>query len=186
VVKLLKVHEIAGDGAGAQPAVELHGEIVDKEARRTYATHFTVDSEGRVKDAACTCPLFRRSALREGPCEHLLALRLLHARRRAEQEALRQTPEGQKLIRAETRTLVRRAELVAEPGRPQGAEQGQETVYRVSLDARSVRQVFGPRTSATPRQQLTWFDTDEEARKAYFSRLAELQSEGFIDAGSLA
>jgi hypothetical protein len=187
VVKLVKVHEIAGDGGVAAAAVEIHGEITDKEARRTYATHFTVDSEGRVKDAACTCPQFRRSALREGPCEHLLALRLLHSRRRAEQESLRQTPEGQKLIRAETRTLVRRGDPSGAPLAGQPANDiGVETVYRVSLDARSVRLVWGPRTSPSPRQQLTWFDTDEEARRAYFRRLQELQSEGFIDAGSLA
>ena len=37
---------------------------------------------------------------------------------------LRQTPEGRKLIRAETRTLIRRD------------AEGKETVYRVSLDAR--------------------------------------------------
>lgn len=173
-VKLQKIHEIAGEGT---LAVEIHGEIADKEARRTYATHFTidgVDSEGRVKDAACTCPLFRRSGLREGPCEHLLALRLAYARRRAEEERLRQTPEGRKLIRAETRTLIRRE------------SEGQETVYRVSLDARVVRLIWGLRTSTAQRQQRLWFDSDEKAREAYFNRLSSLAKEGFIDAGSAA
>lgn len=170
-VKLLKVHEIAGEGT---VSIEIHGEVRDKEARRTYATHFTVDNEGRVKDAACTCPLFRRSGLREGPCEHLLALRLAQARRRAEEEALRQTPEGQKLIVAETRTLVRRE------------SEGQETVYRVSLDARAVRLVWGLRASPTERQQRLWFDSDQQARQAYFARLSDLAKEGFIDAGTMA
>jgi hypothetical protein len=173
-VKLLKVHEIAGEGPGAPAAIEIHGEVADKEARRTYATHFTVDVEGRVKDAACSCPLFRRSGLREGPCEHLLALRIAHARRRAEEEALRQTPEGRKLIRAETRTLIRRE------------SEGQETVYRVSLDARAVRLVWGLRTDPAPRQQRLWFDSDKDAQKAYFSRLNDLATDGFIDAGSMA
>lgn len=173
-VKLQKVHEIAGEGT---LAIEIHGEVTDKEARRTYATHFTIDGiggEGRIKDAACTCPLFRRSGLREGPCEHLLALRLFYARRRAEEEALRQTPEGQKLIRAETRTLIRRE------------SEGQETVYRVSLDARLVRLVWGLRASPAQRQQRLWFDSDDKAREAYFSRLRSLAKEGFIDAGSVA
>ncbi|HRI52927.1 MAG TPA: SWIM zinc finger domain-containing protein, partial [Pseudomonadota bacterium] len=170
-VKLLKVHEIAGEGT---VSIEIHGEVLDREARRTYATHFTVDNEGRVKDAACTCPLFRRSGLREGPCEHLLALRLAQARRRAEEEALRQTPEGQKLIRAETRTLIRRE------------SEGQESVYRVSLDARVVRLVWGQRANPTERQQRLWFDSDREARAAYFARLSDLAKEGFIDAGSMA
>lgn len=174
-VKLTKVHEIVGEG------VEIHGEITDREARRSYVTRYTLDIEGRVKEASCTCPLFRRSGLREGPCEHLLALRLLSARRRAEEEALRQTPEGRKLIRAETRTLLRR-ELSAHDAGGEGL--GQELVYRVSLDHRTVRVVFGPR-SGPQRQQRLWFDSDREAREAYFSRLEQLAAEGFIDAGSL-
>lgn len=197
-VKLTKIHEIAGEG------VEIHGEVNDLEARRKYATRFTLDSEGRIKDAACACPHFRRSALREGPCEHLLALRLAHTRRRAEEEALRQTPEGRKLIRAETRTLVRRD------------SEGQETVFRVSLDHRAVRLVWSQRGSGqdarqgtdagadagagdlaaapTPaplaqpgkgeRQQRMWFDSDREAREAYFRRLDALAADGFIDAGA--
>ena len=180
-VKLTKLHEIVGEG------VEIHGEITDREARRSYATRYTLDTEGRVKEASCTCPHFRRSGLREGPCEHLLALRVLSARRRAEEEALRQTPEGRKLIRAETRTLLRR-----EPPRPSeygqhgqpGGPDGQEVVYRVSLDQRAVRLVWGPR-SGPQRQQRLWFDSDREAREAYFSRLEQLAAEGFIDAGSL-
>jgi hypothetical protein len=168
-VRLTKLHEIVGEG------VEIHGEITDREARRSYVTRYTLDTEGRVKEASCTCPHFRRSGLREGPCEHLLALRVLTARRRAEEEALRQTPEGRKLIRAETRTLLRRE--LPEHG-------GQEVVYRVSLDQRAVRLAWGPRTGPQ-RQQRLWFDSDREAREAYFSRLEQLAAEGFIDAGSL-
>lgn len=169
-VKLTKLHEIVGEG------LEIHGEITDREARRSYATRYTIDTEGRVREAACTCPLFRRSGMREGPCEHLLALRILHARRRAEEEALRNTPEGRKLIRAETRTLLRRsAESVS----------GEEMVYRVSLDHRVVRLVWGSRTG-TQRQQRLWFDSDREAREAYFQRLEQLAADGFIDAGALS
>lgn len=171
-VKLTKQHEIFGDSG--EQSVELSGEVTDKEARRTYVTRFTLDNEGRVREAGCTCPLFKRSALREGPCEHLLALRILYSRQRAQAEALRLTPEGRKLIRAETRTLVRRE------------SEGAETVYRVSLDHRAVRLSWGLRSSEQQRQQRLWFDTDAEARQAYFSRLDALASDGFIDAGALA
>lgn len=128
-----------------------------------------MDLEGRATDAWCTCPTFRRTGLREGPCEHMIALRLAYARKRAEEDALRQTAEGRKLIRAETRTYVRRE--------PSGAE----TVYRVSLDDRVVYVQWGLRTGDA-RHQRIWFDSDREARDAYFSRLESLAGEGFVDA----
>ncbi len=101
-VKVTKVHEVVGEGT------RIHGEVVDREAVRSFFPVFTLDLEGRVTEASCGCPHFRRSGVREGPCEHMMALRLAYARQRAEEEALRQTPEGRKLIRAETRSYVRR------------------------------------------------------------------------------
>ncbi|HZI14262.1 MAG TPA: SWIM zinc finger family protein [Myxococcus sp.] len=165
-VKLTKVHDVVGEGT------RIHGEVVDREAVRSFFPAFMLDLEGRVKDASCGCPPFRRSGMREGPCEHLLALRLAYARRRAEEEALRQTPEGRKLIRAETRSYVRR-----------DAESGLETVYRVSLDGQVVAVEWGPRTGEARHQRL-WFDTDVEARAAYFTRLEKLAAEGYIDAAA--
>lgn len=161
-VGLTKVHEIAGEGT------ELVGEVADVAVRRTYTPSFTLDGEGRVSGASCQCPTFRRAGLREGPCEHMIALRLFYARKRAQDEKLRDTPEGRRLIRAETRTLVRREGL------------GAETVYRVTLDAKTVSLRWGPRT-VEARQQRLWFDTDEGAREAYFSRLDSLAAQGFID-----
>ena len=162
-VRVTKIHEIAGEG------VEIHGEVSDLEARRDYPPRFTMDLEGRVSDASCTCPTFRRSGLREGPCEHMIALRLAYARKRAEEDALRQTEAGRQLIRAETRTYVRRD------------ESGAETVYRVSLDDKVVYVQWGLRAGAA-RHQRIWFDTDREARDAYFRRLEDLANEGFVDA----
>ena len=164
-VKVTKVHEVVGEGT------RIHGEVVDREAVRSFFPAFTLDLEGRVKEASCGCPPFRRSGLREGPCEHMMALRLAYARQRAAEEALRQTPEGRKQIRAETRSYVRRE------------ASGQEQVYRVSLDGKVVAVEWGPRLGEARHQRL-WFDTDAEARTAYFARLEELASEGFIDAAS--
>lgn len=164
-VKVTKVHEVVGEGT------RIHGEVVDREAVRSFFPAFTLDLEGRVKEASCGCPHFRRSGLREGPCEHMMALRLAYARQRAAEEALRQTPEGRKLIRAETRSYVRRE------------ASGQEQVYRVSLDGKLVAVEWGPRLGDARHQKL-WFDSDAEARSAYFARLEALASEGFIDAAS--
>jgi predicted DNA-binding WGR domain protein len=164
-VKVTKVHEISGEGT------EIQGEVNDKEAMRTFIPRFTVDLEGRVAGASCGCPTFRRTGLREGPCEHMIALRLVYARGRAEAERLRNTPEGRKLIRAETRTYVRRDAA------------GKETVYRVSLDDKRVVVQWGKRLDA-PRAQRLWFDSDREAREAYFTKLEALSAEGYIDSVS--
>lgn len=163
-VKLTKVHDLGSEGT------ELTGEVEDLEARRTFTPGFTLDPEGRVRGATCTCLHFKRSGTREGPCEHLLALRLFHQRRQLHDEAARLTPEGRALIRAETRTYVRR-------------EGTQELVYRVSLDSKLVRVLWGPRNQEA-RQQRTWFDSDAQARDAYFARLDGLTADGFIDADS--
>ena len=37
-----------------------------------------VDHEGKVIEASCTCPYFKKHQLTKGPCEHILALRLAH------------------------------------------------------------------------------------------------------------
>ena len=161
-VKLTKVHEVVGVGT------RLTGEVVDREAVRSFFPGFMLDLEGRVREASCGCPPYRRSGMREGPCEHMIALRLAYARQRAQEEALRQTPKGRAQIRAETRSYVRRD------------ESGQEQVYRVSLDGKLVSVEWGPRLGEQRHQRL-WFDTDGEARTAYFARLESLAAEGFID-----
>jgi hypothetical protein len=162
-VRLTKVHDLGGDGT------EISGEVEDLEARRTFTPSFVLDGEGRVRGAGCSCLQFKRSGMREGPCEHLLALRIFHQRSERHDEEMRQTAEGRALIRAETRTLVRR-------------QTGQEVVYRVSLDDKLVQVLWGPR-DAEARQQRTWFDSDAQARDAYFGRLEALTGAGFIDVG---
>ncbi|MEZ4327518.1 MAG: SWIM zinc finger family protein [Polyangiales bacterium] len=42
---------------------------------------FTIDAEGKILDATCTCRHFRTHRLVQGPCEHMLALRLAHMSR---------------------------------------------------------------------------------------------------------
>jgi hypothetical protein len=166
-VTITKEHTIAGTG------LEVRGEVNDVEARRTYAPRFTLDLEGRVTDAWCNCPTFARSGLREGPCEHMLALRTAHARERAAAEAMRGTPEGRAKIRAETRTLVRRD------------ARGAEETCRVSLDGRRVRLAWTLAGGAARHQALE-FDGDADARDEYFGRLGALADKGFIDAGDMA
>jgi len=120
-VEVTKVHLVAGEGQ------EISGEVDDKGMHRKFSPRFFLDTEGQVREAWCNCPTYMRSALREGPCEHMIALRIKHQRDQAEAERLRATPEGRKQVHAETRTFMRRE------------ASGGQTSYRVSLDDKVVR-----------------------------------------------
>lgn len=50
---------------------------------RRYRAMLVLDADGRIADGACECNQFARHRLRQGPCPHMLALRLAHARREA-------------------------------------------------------------------------------------------------------
>ncbi len=163
-VQRTKAHALGAEG------VAIEGRVIDKGAHRTFKTSFTIDREGRTVDASCTCPRFLRSGLRAGACEHILALRLVHARAEREHEAARGTEAGRKLIRAETRTFVRRAGDRAE-------------LVRLSLDERSLTMRFGDHPDRLRMSRLR-FATADGARDEYFARLAALDREGFIDASA--
>jgi hypothetical protein len=168
-------HRIVGD-AGAVTIVKsfdqpegrtIEGQVVDGKAHRTFAPVFTIDRDGRTVNASCTCTAFRRSGMKEGPCEHMIALRLVDAREQARREAERAGPEGRDQITAETRELLRRT------------ARGSES-YRISLDGRNLVARFG--VAGALRSQHLRFDSIDEAREAYFARLAELQGKGYVDA----
>lgn len=163
-VRLTRVHDLGSEGT------KIEGEVDDPQAHRSYKTSFTLDREGRTVDASCTSPQFRRSGLREGPTVPMIALRLLYARQRAELERARSTEEGRRLIRAETRTFVRRDTT------------GSQT-FRVSLDHRQVTVRWGPHPDRMRMQRLL-FTTPEEASTEYFGRLEKLTARGFIDASA--
>jgi hypothetical protein len=37
-----------------------------------------VDHEGKILEASCGCAMYTKQKLTHGPCEHMLALRLVH------------------------------------------------------------------------------------------------------------
>ncbi|MEM9195086.1 MAG: SWIM zinc finger family protein [Myxococcota bacterium] len=45
-----------------------------------------VDAEGQIIEATCTCRYFKKYRLTKGPCEHMLALRLAHMAKLAEED----------------------------------------------------------------------------------------------------
>jgi hypothetical protein len=159
-VKIVTENRIHGVG------LELTGKVVIAADKREVRPELLSDDEGRVKKAVCTCAFFRKHQLKEGPCEHLIALRLLSAR----EEALRRTLRGQarSAVMVETRTYARR--------HPKG-----EDVYQIALAERRLKVRWGLR-GADPRVLSLVFNSVDEARAAYFERVDDLERRGFLDA----
>ncbi len=56
---------------------KLSGNVKGRDGQRVRPL-LSVDFESRIVEATCTCSKFKHSKLTQGPCEHMLALRLVH------------------------------------------------------------------------------------------------------------
>jgi predicted DNA-binding WGR domain protein len=97
---------------------------------------------------------------------HLVALRMLQAREEIKRRQGAGPPRS--TIQVETRTYTKRHEK-------------HEEVHQLSLDRRRLKMRWGRRDAPLRVQSLT-FNTVEAAREAYFSRVDELESRGYLDA----
>lgn len=61
----------------AEQHVHIHGTVNDKQQKHSVMLH--IDSDERLLNASCTCYYFKHNKLYKGPCEHMLALRLIQA-----------------------------------------------------------------------------------------------------------
>lgn len=71
----VEVKSVISDATGA---FTLQGSV--KEREKTYAPALTVDADERIINAECSCNWHIQNKLYKGPCEHILALRMQHAR----------------------------------------------------------------------------------------------------------
>ncbi|WP_152051319.1 SWIM zinc finger family protein [Tautonia marina] len=149
----------------AATGLELTGRVEVAEDRREYRPVLLLTDEGQVAKAECTCPFFRRQGLKNGPCAHLIALRLLHAEREAQRRRGLTPAEA---LTAETRAFSRRD--------PQG-----ESVYQLALDRQRLTIHWGRAGQPLRRQRLT-FNSIDDARRAYLARVSELSTGGYLDA----
>jgi predicted DNA-binding WGR domain protein len=124
-----------------------------------------LNDEGQVSKAECTCTFFRKQGLKAGPCPHLVALRLAYGAQEARKAREAGPREG---ITVETRTFSRRDE--------EGAD-----VVQVTLDRNRLKLRWG-RAGQAMRLQVLRFNAADEARQAYFSRIADLGGRGYLDA----
>jgi hypothetical protein len=158
-VQVVSENRIAGTG------LELTGQVSVAEDRRDYRPQMVLTEEGQVSKAECTCTFFRKQGLKAGPCPHLIALRLAYA----EQEARRAREAGPRQgVLVETRTYSRRDETGAD-------------VVQVTLDRNRLKWRWG-RAGGAMRLQVLRFNNADDARAAYFARLGDLDTRGFLDA----
>ncbi len=71
----VEVKSVTSDATGA---FTLQGSV--KEREKTYNPALTVDADERIINAECSCNWHIQNKLYKGPCEHILALRMQHAR----------------------------------------------------------------------------------------------------------
>lgn len=160
-VKITKENRIYGQG------LELTGKVTVAAEKREYRPTMLVDDEGRVRKAECTCKFYRANGMKEGPCAHIYAVRLAHARLEAKRAATR--GKGRSTITVETRTYSRR-------------KGSTEAIYQLGLDRTRLRIRWGNRGDARLRLQQLVFDSTADARAAYFARIDDLEARGFLDA----
>lgn len=59
--------------------ISLKGDV--KEKTKSYSPTLTIDSDERMTGATCNCNWYKQNKLFQGPCEHILALRMQHTGR---------------------------------------------------------------------------------------------------------
>jgi predicted DNA-binding WGR domain protein len=155
-VKILSENRIAGQG------LEVTGQVTVEEDKRDYRPQMLLADEGQVRRVSCTCTGFRKEGIKGGPCVHLIALRLALA----EKEARKAKTDDAVVF--ETRAFTKR-------------DGSTETLVQLSLERSKVKVRWG-QAGQTMRLQSLKFNSEGEARRAYFTRLNELDRQGYLDA----
>ena len=155
-VKIQSENRIAGIG------LELTGQVSVEEDKRDYRPQMVLADEGQVRKVTCTCAGFRKQGIKGGPCVHLIALRLAFAEKEAKKA------KSDDAVKFETRAFAKRDGDV-------------EHVVQISLERDKVKYRWG--LSGQPmRLQTMRFNTEGDARAAYFAKLADLDAKGYLDA----
>jgi predicted DNA-binding WGR domain protein len=155
-VRIVSENRIAGQG------LELTGQVSVEEDKRDYRPQMVLADEGQVRRVTCTCTQFRTAGLKGGPCVHLIALRLAFA----DKEAKRAKTDDAVVF--ETRAFTKR-------------DGDTERVMQLSLERQKLKVRWGLAGQPMRLQSLK-FNTEAEARAAYFERLTELDAKGYLDA----
>jgi hypothetical protein len=157
-----KAVRITGENRIAGIGLELTGTVSVAEDKRDYRPQMVLADEGQVRKVTCTCAGFRKQGIKAGPCVHLIALRLAFA----EKESKKATSDD--AVKFETRAFAKREGEV-------------ERVVQISLERDKIKYRWGL-SGQTMRLQTMRFNSDADARQAYFAKLADLDAKGYLDA----
>lgn len=138
--------------------LELSATIHVAADKRSYLSKLKLNEEGMVAKAECSCHQIMQHGLSQGPCSHLLALRIAYAQQLSQQD--------RQILEQETRLFSRR--------RGQQLEQYQISFYKKRLF------ISNGLDQQRKRQQLA-FNSIAAARQAYFNKIEQFQRSGFID-----
>ena len=154
-VRITGQNRIAGIG------LELTGTVSVTEEKRDYRPQMVLADEGQVRKVTCTCATFRKQGIKGGPCVHLIALRLAFAEKESKKS------KSDDAVKFETRAFAKRDGEV-------------ENVVQISLERDKIKYRWG-RSGQTMRLQTMRFNSDVDARAAYFAKLADLDAKGYLD-----
>lgn len=137
---------------------EISAEIKVKEDKREYLTRLKLNEEGHVARAECSCHQIMQKGLTQGPCSHLIALRLHYAAHLANRDV--------NLITQETRLLTRRKKSAQE---------------MIQITLNNKRLLISRDDNQQEKQQQFSFNSVKEARQAYLSQVSTLEASGYIE-----
>lgn len=138
--------------------IELAATLSVKEDKREYLAKLKLNEEGQVVKAECSCHQIMQHGLSQGPCSHLIALRIAYALRQAERNV--------ETISQETRAFSRRKAIQVE---------------QIQLTLNEQRVFFTHEQDAKTRRQQMAFNSIDAARNAYLDKIQQLEASGFID-----
>jgi len=75
-----KVESDTRGSGGRGERIRLSGSVT--EGQKTYTPELEIDSDEALAAGKCSCSFYVRNKLYKGPCEHMLALRMMHGGRR--------------------------------------------------------------------------------------------------------
>ncbi|MDX9719725.1 MAG: SWIM zinc finger family protein [Myxococcota bacterium] len=160
--------KVSSESVIFEQGLELVGKVVVASEKREYRPVLLLSDEGMVRKAECTCSFFRKNGLKQGPCPHIIALRVAQAREEAKRREGRAGGRGRVTI--ESRTYVKRFD-------------DREELVQLNLDRKRLKIRWGRRGEAMRLQNLV-FNENGGARDAYFAHVDRLEAEGYLDASA--
>ncbi|MCK5897223.1 MAG: hypothetical protein KAG20_10470 [Cocleimonas sp.] len=152
-VNELKVVLIPNEGT------EISADIRVKEDQRDYLTRLKLNEEGHIATAECSCHQIMQQGLTQGPCSHLIALRLHYAAQLANTKT--------RFITQEARFFTRRKKAVAKS-------------IQVTLNHKRLMIQWSDPQQQQKQQQFA-FNSVKEARQAYLGKVSQLEMTGYIE-----